>query len=172
MQPNVKSSRYTPVVFHNLSGYDAHLFIRELGKKCYSGSIGVIAENKEKYISFNVDVVVDRGMEKGIQPRFIDSAQFMVSSLDSLSRNLVEINGMRCNQSKRKAELTNIDGNYVAHGACGKCGRDNHRKLRIKPIFDNLRVRHTDEQFLKKESLSLLINGQLGKDQREPAPPN
>ena len=39
-----------------------HLFIRELGKKFYSESmsstIGVTAENKEKYISFNVDVVV------------------------------------------------------------------------------------------------------------------
>ena len=30
-----------PIVFHNLSGYDAHLFIRELGKK---GNIGVIAK--------------------------------------------------------------------------------------------------------------------------------
>ena len=35
------------------------LFIRELGKKFNTGKIGVIAENKEKYISFNVDVVVD-----------------------------------------------------------------------------------------------------------------
>ena len=40
---------HIPIVFHNLSGYDAHLFIKELGK-----DIGVIAENKEKYISFNV----------------------------------------------------------------------------------------------------------------------
>ena len=43
-----------------LSDYDAHLFIRDLGKKFDSGSIGMIAENKEKYISFNVDVVVGR----------------------------------------------------------------------------------------------------------------
>ena len=46
-----KMLRYIPIVFHNLSGYDVHLFIRELGKKFDSGSIGVIAENKEKYIS-------------------------------------------------------------------------------------------------------------------------
>ena len=53
-----KIPRYIPVVFHNLSSYNAHLFIRELGKKSGSGSISVIAENKEKYISFNADVVV------------------------------------------------------------------------------------------------------------------
>ena len=47
-----------PVVFYNLSGYDAHLFIRELGNKVDFGSIGVIAENKEKHINFNVDVVM------------------------------------------------------------------------------------------------------------------
>ena len=51
---------YIPFVFHKLSGYDAHLIIRELGKKFDTGKIGVIAENKEKYISFYVDVVVDR----------------------------------------------------------------------------------------------------------------
>ena len=50
---------YIPIIFHNLSGYDAHLFIRELGEKFDSGSIDVIAENKEKYISFGVKVVVD-----------------------------------------------------------------------------------------------------------------
>ena len=71
-----KIPSYIPIVFHNLSRYDAHLFIRELGKKFYEGKIGVIAENKEKYISFNVDVVVheyvdDRGKikEKRIQLR-------------------------------------------------------------------------------------------------------
>ena len=57
-----KIPSYIPVVFHSLSGYDAHLFIGELGKKFDSEStssvIGVIVENKEKYISFNVDVVM------------------------------------------------------------------------------------------------------------------
>ena len=49
------------IVFHNLSRYDAHLIIRELGKNFNTGKIlGVIAENKEKYISFYIDVMVDR----------------------------------------------------------------------------------------------------------------
>ena len=47
---------HIPVVFHNLSGYDAHLFIKELGRRFNKNDIGVIAENKEKYISFNVKI--------------------------------------------------------------------------------------------------------------------
>ena len=39
---------YIPVVFHNLAGYDAHLFIKELAK--HTTKIGVIAKNTESYI--------------------------------------------------------------------------------------------------------------------------
>ena len=85
---------YIPVVFHNLSGYDAHLFIKELGVK--SKDIGVIAKNKEDYITFSVNIVVDRYTDKNgderdktIELRFIDSFKFMSSSLDSLTNNLV-----------------------------------------------------------------------------------
>ena len=83
------------MVFHNLSGYDAHLFIKELGK--HSKDIGVIARNKEDYITFSVNVVVDRYMDKEgnekdklIELRFIHSFKFMASSLDSLTNNLVK----------------------------------------------------------------------------------
>ena len=78
-----------PVVFHNLAGYDAHLFIKELGKK--AKDTGVIAKNKEDYITFSVDIVVDRYIDKEgnekdktIELRFIDSFKFMTSSLDPL----------------------------------------------------------------------------------------
>ena len=47
-----------PIVFHNLSGYDAHLFIKELGRRFNKNDIEVIAENKEKYISFSVKINV------------------------------------------------------------------------------------------------------------------
>ena len=45
-------------MFYNLSGYDAHLFIKELGRRFNKTDIGVISENKEKYISFNVKITV------------------------------------------------------------------------------------------------------------------
>ena len=85
---------YIPVVFHNLLGYNAHPFIKELGKN--SRDMEVIAKNKENYISFSVDVAVDRYVdkegnekEKLIELRFIDSFKFMSSSLDSRIKNLV-----------------------------------------------------------------------------------
>ena len=85
---------YIPVVFHNLSGYDAHLFIRELGK--HSDSMEVNPKNKEDYISFSIKVSVDKYIDKNgeekdklIELRFINSFKFMSSSLDSLTKNLV-----------------------------------------------------------------------------------
>ena len=89
-----KIPSYIPVVVHNLSGYDAHLFIRELG--AHTSEMGVIAKNKEDYISFSIKVPVDsyidnNGEEKDkpIELRFIDNFKFMSSSLDSLTKNLV-----------------------------------------------------------------------------------
>lgn len=43
-----KVCSFIPVVFHNLSGYDAHLFITELSK--YDGEIKVIPKTKEVFI--------------------------------------------------------------------------------------------------------------------------
>ena len=61
-----------------------------------SRDMEVIAKNKEDYISFSVDVAVDKYVdkegsekEKLIELRFIDSFKFMSSSLDSLTKNLV-----------------------------------------------------------------------------------
>ena len=95
-----KIRSYIPVVFHNLSWYDAHLFIRELG--AHTSEMGVIAKNKENYISFSIKVPVDSYMDKNgkekdklIELRFIDSFKFMSSSLDSLTKNLVS-GGRNC----------------------------------------------------------------------------
>ena len=51
-----KKTKFTPVIFHNLSGYDAHLFVKNLGKS--EGDIKCIPNNEEKYISFSKDIVV------------------------------------------------------------------------------------------------------------------
>ena len=89
-----KIPSYIPVVFHNLSGYDTHLFIRELGG--HTSDMEVITKNKEDYISFSIKVPVDSYIDKNgeekdklIELRFIDSFKFMSSSLDSLTKNLV-----------------------------------------------------------------------------------
>ena len=77
-----KIPSYIPVVFHNLAGYDAHLFIRELAaSKPGEVKMDVIAKNKEDYITFSIRVAVDKyidknGVEKEIELRFIDSFKF------------------------------------------------------------------------------------------------
>ena len=87
-----KKPKFTPVIFHNLSGYDAHLFVKNLGKS--EGNIKCIPNNEEKYISFSKEIVVDayekdgKKVEVQHEIRFLDSFKFMASSLDSLAGNL------------------------------------------------------------------------------------
>ena len=59
------------VVFHNLRGYDSHLLMQAISK--VEGRVSCIPDNTEKYISFSLE-----------QLRFIDSAQFLLASLDKL----------------------------------------------------------------------------------------
>ena len=84
-------------MFHNFSDCDLHLFIKEQGKKFNKDNIGVIAENKVKYISFNVKIKIKlagvsnkdgKELHKNIQLRFMDSCRFMASGLDKLVSNL------------------------------------------------------------------------------------
>ena len=84
---------FTPVIFHNLQNYDAHLFVKNLGKT--EGDIRCIPNNEEKYISFTKKNIVGSWIDKEGKEhlirhdiRFIDSFKFMASSLDALVKNL------------------------------------------------------------------------------------
>ena len=86
-------ANFTPVFFHHLANYDAHLFINNFGKK--DGYISCIPHNEEKYISFTIEIelreyIDSNGEERSVkhQIRFVDSYKFMASSLDSLVKNL------------------------------------------------------------------------------------
>ena len=79
-----------PVIFHNLRGYDSHFIMQQLGqvikKHTYKNkkgedkemNINAIPNNMEKYMAFML----------GNHLTFIDSFQFMSSSLDKLVSNL------------------------------------------------------------------------------------
>ena len=79
-----------PVIFHNLRGYDSHFIMQEIGaivkKHTYKNkkgeeqqmNINAIPNNMEKYMAFML----------GNHLTFIDSFQFMSSSLDKLVSNL------------------------------------------------------------------------------------
>ena len=99
---------YIPVIAHNLARYDTHLFIKELGE--HFENIGVIAKNKEGYITFSVEVVVDKYIdrqgvekEKFMELRFIDSFKFMATSLDLLVKDLVGGGDSRASAGQRLA---------------------------------------------------------------------
>ena len=102
-----KKPKFTPVIFHNLSGYDAHLFVKNLGKT--EGNIKCIPNNEEKYISFSKDIVVDEYTNKKGEKieimheiRFIDSFKFMASSLEGLVKNLANSDLSKFIQTKRE----------------------------------------------------------------------
>ena len=79
-----------PVIFHNLRGYDSHFIMQQIGeianKHGYTNkkgekqdlNINAIPNNMEKYMAFML----------GNHLTFIDSFQFMGSSLDKLVSNL------------------------------------------------------------------------------------
>ena len=69
-------TKKVPIIFQNLRGYDSHLIFRELIK--FHVKTDVIPNGLEKYMAFflNKNLI------------FIDSMQFMNSSLDKLAENL------------------------------------------------------------------------------------
>ena len=83
------------VFFHNLSGYDSHLFIKKLGTPDKNENIDCIPNNEEKYISFSKTIVTGQYTNKKGEIKdktfkivFKDSLKFMSSSLGVLVNNL------------------------------------------------------------------------------------
>ena len=75
---NFQLTKKIPVIFHDLKGYDSHLIFCELHK--FNLKVDVIPNGLEKYMAFF----------SGRDLVFIDSMQFMNSSLDKLVKNLVD----------------------------------------------------------------------------------
>lgn len=72
---------------HNLSGYDAHLFIKELAMEI-QGDVNIIPINAEQYISFTKVVwssTYGMNVREKIKLKFIDSFRFMAESLCKLA---------------------------------------------------------------------------------------
>ena len=75
---NFQLIKKIPVIFHNLKGYGSHLIFSELHK--FNLKVDIIPNGLEKYMAF----FLGRGLV------FIDSMQFISSSLDKLVKNLVD----------------------------------------------------------------------------------
>ena len=83
------------VFFHNLSGYDSHLFIKKLGTPDKKENIKCIPNNEEKYITFTKTIITGQYINKKGEVKdktfdivFKDSLKFMSSSLGALVNNL------------------------------------------------------------------------------------
>ena len=83
------------VFFHNLAGYDSHLFIKKLGVT--EGPIDCIPNNEEKYISFTKHIKIGEytnkkgeTVNKYFNIVFKDSMKFLLSSVEALVNNLSE----------------------------------------------------------------------------------
>ena len=83
------------VFFHNLSGYDSHLFIKKLGTPNKNENIDCIPNNEEKYKSFSKTIVTGQYTNKKGEVKdktfkivFKDSLKFMSSSMGALVNNL------------------------------------------------------------------------------------
>ena len=88
-----RKPRILPVIFHNLQGYDAHLFIKQLAK--LEGKLDCIPSTEEKYISFSKTIKVGEykdcsgsSFDVNFEIRFLDSFKFLQTSLANLVSNL------------------------------------------------------------------------------------
>ena len=73
---NFKYPKFIPVIFHNLRGFDSHILCQAIGKY-KKENITCISQNMEKYMTLSLGNL-----------RFLDSFQFMSSSLETLVDNL------------------------------------------------------------------------------------
>jgi hypothetical protein len=78
-----RKDKFIPIFFHNLSNYDAHLFIKRLTEKINyhpdktKRQIKILAKNSEEYISFQFGCL-----------RFLDSYRFLQASLDNATKSM------------------------------------------------------------------------------------
>ena len=132
-----------PVFFHNLTGYDSHLFIKNLGSSNKKETIECIPNNEEKYITFTKNIIVGQYTNKKGEVKdktfkivFKDSLKFMSSSLGVLVNNLPK-NGFK-NISKyytpEEVELIKQKGFYP-YEFMDKVEKFNDTKLPPREVF-------------------------------------
>ena len=131
---NYKLPKFYPVIFHNLSGYDTHMFIKELAET--PGEINCISKTEEDYISFSKTIVVDTFIKETVESdddfwtlggekrnyverkevkreiRFIDSLRFTQKGLSELAGNLTSFPNLSKYFEKEQLELVKRKGAY------------------------------------------------------------
>ena len=155
-----------PIFFHNLQNYDLHLFKRKL-LKLQNVKFGCIPRTNYKYISFSVYFPYKlKEKIKYFEIRFLDSLQFLPSSLDKLSeyynnnfkitKSLIPENGfdLLCKKGV-------FPYNYIKTHK-----RLNEDKLPpIEEFYDTLKLsKCTDEEYQRAQQIWKLMNCKTIKD--------
>ena len=121
-------------VIHNGSNYNFHLIITELAEE-FRSEIHCIPKDKEKYKSFSITLMHKRENNKTIKYNlnFIDSARFMMGSLDTHVNNLSGL--FDCNsENERKRQIKIKYNDKSVHTRCKTCKK--RSKQPINPLKD------------------------------------
>ena len=149
-----------PVIFHNLRGYDSHFIKQQIGdiakKHAYKDkkgkerplSINAMPNNMERYMAFML----------GNHFKFIDSFQFMGSSLDKLVENITKCGSCEnCRKDPCIHRSVSDKGPIIQHQtsySCSECVNCNKPgKGCVNSVYDNLK--HTSNVF-KGKKLNLM----------------
>ena len=149
-----------PIIFHNLRGYDSHFIMQQIGKiangytykdrkgKDQPLTINAIPNNMEKHMAFIL----------GNHLTFIDSFQFMSSSLDKLAENVTKCG--KCETCKpdscicRSLSDTGLIIQHQTSYPCLEC--KNYKKVGkscVNPVYNNLKY---TSQVFKGKKLDLM----------------
>ena len=148
------------VIFHELRGYDSHFIMQQIGeiakKHAYTNkkgekqdlNINAIPNNMERYMSFTL----------GNHLKFIDSFQFMSSSLDKLVENITKCGSCKnCKPDPCLRKSVSDKDHITQHRTsypCSECVNCKKAgKSCVNPVYDNLK--YTSEVF-KGKRLNLM----------------
>ena len=115
----MKRSWRIAVQFHNLSGYDSHLFVKELSNEGEGTDVTDIPENEQKYIMFSKTKFIKEDsfghkLNRTVSLAFMDTMKHLQSSLETLVSNLPDekFKNMRKQFSEEELKLFKRKGVY------------------------------------------------------------
>ena len=78
LNSKIKTNNFSYIIFHYLKGYDSNFILSKLNKHFKDHNINLIGRNASSVLHMGVDNFI----------KIIDSHEFIMSSLSTLSKNL------------------------------------------------------------------------------------
>ena len=120
-----RTANFTPVIAHSLSNYDMHAIVTALYNANMKNQFSVVPSTDENYISLTMSVWIKETEDKHSEKiqiyenlRFIDSYNFMISSLSQLIEKLAsgfqltETQFASMGYSQKQIDLLKLKGYY------------------------------------------------------------